>query len=231
MTDKLQPESMEPEDKEPNASSRRKFLLGAATLAAGAVTTDVATAGAGACGTAGKCEAPTGGVIVGPDGKIQCCTHPDATEALKYHKVMWRAAWDSTYRERLLTFGEAATSVDWSQFDQQKRDTMLGETLAALREESVPLDPMRLYVVLSSKQFDDNVYFMKDACEVVLRLPNSLCMPYGNAAFLAQVSAQMKQAGDPKQEGRSPWPESLDFTEDVKQQIAVATIQSHVCGM
>lgn len=218
MTDKQQPESVEPEDKEPNESSRRRFLLGAATLAAGAIAAEKAAAGEESSLSSVGCGERRGGLIIGPDGRIQCCSKPTFEEAKRYAGAMWVAALSSSYRDRLLTFGPlSSASINWKTYTPQQRSDMLNETWEALDAAGAKPDPKVKYVVLSSEQFETQVYFMQEASEKVLRLPDTVLFPFG----------PLETKGDVKHLLDS---EKL-LTKDVIMDAAAQTLQSHICGM
>jgi len=162
MTDKQQPESVEPEDKEPNESSRRRFLLGAATLAAGAIAAEKAVAG-------DSCDR---GLVIGTNGIPVRLFPPSREEATRFANAFVMATLSQDYRKRLLTFEEGA-SIRWADYSD-KREEMLKETREALKDAGFDVDPKIDYVILSNDQFENQGYVMKSENELVRRLPDRL---------------------------------------------------------
>lgn len=222
MTDRSHPERAEPQDQDMNESSRRKFLLGAASLAAGALASETASAAGGASDAGIGCEDRRGGLIVGPDGRVRCCDKPTIEEANRYAGAMLASALSTVYREKLLTFGSSAgASINWKDYSAEQKSTMLGDTWNALKEAGALPDKNVKYVVLSSEQFENNVYFMQEESEKVLRLPSILFFPF----WPLDTDARFK--GDVEQILQA----DTVLTANAALQAAAQTVQSHICGM
>lgn len=125
-----------------------------------------------------ECKCAPTDRILGPNGEPQCCCHLTPDELRKFTKVM-TSAWDDTdYRKTLLTFAEGS-ATDWIWYPDKDRTDAINRTRQSILDKlPKPVDAKLKKkldegepVVLSDLQFDRNIYRMKSANELVMRLP------------------------------------------------------------